>query len=148
MEHSRLFQDAVELIMATNEKLTRKLENNSIFGNSSDAEEMTDFTRCFSFVYKSLIEADEYDAVVYNDDEVPTWRTGCTMNDYDHYVYLKYMPCEGRGNGIMRLEHYMFDGDKCVHALAYMICAGQNPYIEKYNGSKVSDDNATPDWSF
>lgn len=149
MEHSGLFQDAVELIFNVNDKLTAKLEKNSIFGSSDDAEELTKFTQCFSYVIKSLMEADEYNAVVYADDTVPTWRTGCQMDDkHDNYMYLMYMPCEGAGNGIMRIEHYIYEGNTPVCEIAYMIIAGQNPSIAKYTGWKVREEDATPDWEY
>ena len=110
---------------------------------------MTEFTQCFSYVMKSLFEADEYNAVSYSEDPVPTWRTGCHLDENNmSYIYLMYMPCKGAGNGIMRLEHYIYQGDKAVYKVAYMIIAGQNPSVAKYTGWKVSEEDATPDWEF
>ena len=150
MEHSSLFQEAVELIFNTNDKLTNKLEKNSIFGSSEDADELTKFTQCFSHVLKTLLEADEYNAVVYDDDSIKTWKTGCRLDDkHNQYAYLMYMPCVGAGNGLLRIEHHIYEGNtRPLHQIAYMLVAGQEPKIAKFTGWKVNDEDSTPDWEF
>ena len=102
----------------------------------------------YAFLINAYL-ADEYNAVSYSDDPIPTWRTGCKLDDKStSYVYLMYMPCEGEGNGIMRIEHYIYQGDNPVHQLAYMIIANQNPSVAKYTGWKVREEDTTPDWEF
>ena len=149
MEHSGLFQEAVELILNSNDKFTNRLQKNSVFGSSEDSDELTKLTQCISYVMKTFFEADEYNAVSDSDEPIPTWRTGCKLDENStSYVYLMYMPCEGEGNGIMRIEHYIYHGDNPVHQLAYMIIANQNPSVAKYTGWKVREEDTTPDWEF
>ena len=140
-----LFQEAVNLIISTNEKLTKKLENNS---SSKDAEEMKLYTQGFKFILDAINYTDKFNAVEFKESPVLSWRAGWRTEDkYNQFAFLMYMPCEGDGNGIMRLEHVVFDDEKMLHNIAYTITAGQEPSVAKYFGCNL-DDDAAPDWEF
>ena len=67
MEHSGLFQEAIELILNSNDKFTNRLQKNSVFGSSEDSDELTQLTQCISYVMKTFFEADEYMIAIWRD---------------------------------------------------------------------------------
>lgn len=143
MQQASLFQSVLQNLLLANEKLEQKTSN----GSARDSAEHVKLTRCLMMIAKSLFEADEYDAVEYDDDYVHSWSTGFKEdNGMRNYVWLQYMPCENN-HGIYRLQHYVLEGDREISKTAYMISFdGRNVMAGKYTGDKVPDNESVADW--